>query len=186
MRSFQIGQRLGLLGSLGARTFAALDEYHDGRLSANWLVLEKVGRMDLDQYRPTSETEASECILSLARWMAEWHAWGIDHLDLKAGNIRMDDRNGVYRFWLIDLGDIRFRRKLRDSSRIRALVQLNASLSDEAFSLVARRAALDKYLERLPFSGTRTQDLITSIVEDSLNRNHHWKGLGCPGEVVSR
>jgi hypothetical protein len=117
--------------------------------------------------------------VALARWIAEWHAWGIEHLDLKAGNIRVDDRNGEFRFWLIDLGDIRFRRRLSDTARRRALVQLNASLADEAFPLTARLAALDDYLERLPFDGLRKKDLVESIARRSQARNHRWRGIGC-------
>ena len=179
LRSFRSGQRLSLIGRLGARTFAALEERSALGRGASWLIVENVGRFDLDEYRPTSEEAARTCCLALARWVAEWHAWGIEHLDLKAGNIRVDDRNGEFRFWLIDLGDIRFRRRLSDSARRKALVQLNASLTDDAFSLSARLAALNDYVERLPFHGIRQHELVESIAKMSQARNHRWRGVGC-------
>jgi len=178
-RSFRSGQRLSLLGPLGARTFAALEERSARGPATSWLIVESVGSFDLDEYRPASEEAARTCSLALARWVAEWHAWGIEHLDLKAGNIRVDDRNGEFRFWLIDLGDIRFRRRLGDSARRKALVQLNASLADDAFPPSARLAALDDYVERLPFRGVRQRELVESIARLSQVRNHRWRGVGC-------
>jgi tRNA A-37 threonylcarbamoyl transferase component Bud32 len=179
LRSFRRGQRLSLLGSLGARTFAALEERRAGHRASTWLILESVGRFDLDEYQPASEEDARRCSVALARWIAEWHAWGIEHLDLKAGNIRIDDRNGEFRFWLIDLVDIRFRRRLSDAARRRALAQLNASIADDAFPLSARLAALDDYVERLPFRNVGKQESLESIARLSQARNHRWRGVGC-------
>ena len=104
---------------------------------------------------------------------------GVDHRDLKAGNIRVDDRDGEFRFWLIDLEDLRIRRRVGDAARRRALVQLNASLADEAFSPRSRVLGLDAYLERLPFEGTRRNVLTRAIARDSIARNHRWRGVDC-------
>jgi len=179
LRGFRIGQRLALLGSLGARPLAALDKRSRGLPEESWLIMQSVGRCDLDAYRPGCEREARRCAIALARWIAEWQVWGIDHRDLKAGNIRVDDRDGKFRFWLIDLEDVRFRRCVDDAARRRALVQLNASLSDEAFSLRSRLLGLDAYLERLPFEGIQRDAFTRAIARDSLARNHHWRGADC-------
>jgi len=179
LRGFRIGQRLALLGSLGARPLAALDQRSRGLPEKSWLIMQSVGLCDLDAYRPRCEREARRCAIALARWIAEWQAWGIEHRDLKAGNIRVDDREGRFRFWLIDLEDLRFRSRVDDAARRRALVQLNASLADEAFSLRSRLLGLDAYLERLPFEGARRNALARAIARDSIARNHHWRGDDC-------
>ncbi|MEE8164535.1 MAG: lipopolysaccharide kinase InaA family protein, partial [Myxococcota bacterium] len=179
LRGFRIGQRLALLGSLSARPLAALEERNRGRPVQSWLIMQSVGLCDLDAYRPHCEREARRCAIALARWIAEWQVWGIDHRDLKAGNIRVDDRDGEFRFWLIDLEDVRFRRRVSDAARRRALVQLNSSLADEAFSLRSRLLGLDAYLKRLPFEGTQRNALARAIARDSVARNHHWRGDDC-------
>ena len=178
-RGFRAGQRLALLGEIAARPLAALDERRHGLPMSSWLILQHVGQSDLDHFRPDGEQAALRCLVDLARWIAEWHAWGIDHRDLKAGNIRIEARGDSFRFWLIDLEDLRLRAKLGDAARCRALVQLNASLADEAFSLSARKLALDAYVERLPFRRRCREALLREIARKSLERNHHWRGGGC-------
>jgi tRNA A-37 threonylcarbamoyl transferase component Bud32 len=177
-REFRSGQRLALLGALGAKPLAAVEERPARRPVTSWLILERVGIEDLDRYQPRSEEDAQRCCVELAAWIAEWHAWGIDHLDLKASNIRIDDREDTFRFWLVDLGDLRFRRHLSDAARLRALIQLNASLADEAFSLEARKRGLDDYRERLPFKRLDRDELIEAITRRSLARKHRWQALG--------
>jgi len=185
-RSFRRGQRLALLGTIGARPLASIEESRTGAPALSWLILESVGRCDLDQYQPASQEDAECCGIALARWIAEWHAWGIDHRDLKASNIRIDkDRDG-FRFWLIDLEDIRFRRSVGDEARLRSLVQLNASLDDDVFSLETRKAALDAYLTRLPFGRRNARKLIESIPARSVARRHRWQGRGCGAAESSR
>jgi tRNA A-37 threonylcarbamoyl transferase component Bud32 len=178
-RDFERGQRLAFLGSLCATPLAALDEFRNGRRAADWLLLENVGSEDLDAYRPRDSESARRCLVQLAHWVAEWHAWGVDHRDLKASNIRVDDREGAFRFWLIDVGDIRLRRRVHDRARLRALVQLNASLADEAFDVETRRDAVHHYLDRLPIAGEADATLIQRIARQSLSRRHRWFGEGC-------
>ena len=179
LRSFRMGQRLALLGTLAARPLGALEEREPQRPQTSWLFLEKVGQRDLDRYRPATESAARRCCEALADWIAEWQAWGIEHRDLKASNIRIDDRDGHFRFWLVDLEDIRLRRRPSDRSRLRALVQLNASLADDAFSATARKHGLDRYLDRLPFAGSNRRELVATLAQRSLARQHRWQGLGC-------
>lgn len=181
-RAFRIGQQLALLGELGARPLAALDQRSGGpgggAARASWLLLESVGAHDLDRFRPETAERAERLMIHLAQWVAEWHAWGVDHLDLKAGNIRVSDAEDRFRFWLVDLEDIRFRKRIPDAARFRALVQLNASLADEAFSLGARARGLDAYARRLPFRRWRDAALAQRIGRASLARQHRWRGEG--------
>lgn len=179
MRAFRRGQKLAILGELSARPLAALERRRGGVPVESWLILESVGEMDLDRFRARDEAHGIRFARSLARWIAELHAWGIDHLDLKASNIRVDDSGETPRFWLIDLEDIRFRRRMRDATRRRALIQLNASLGDDAMSLAARRAALTAYLERLPFKGVDDATVAPEIARASVDRAHRWRGKKC-------
>ncbi len=180
-RSFFRGQRLALLGELAARPVAALDERRWGLARTSWLVLERVGELDLDAWRPDDAESARRCAVALAEWIAEWQAWGIEHRDLKAGNVRISNGEEGWRFWLVDLEDLRFRRRPSSRARLRALVQLNASLADEAFPVEARLEALEAYLSRLPITGRNAHDLAPELVRRSVARGHRFRGEGCSG-----
>ena len=182
-RAYRMGQQLCLLGSLSARPLAYLEDPRGFGPYSNWLFLEKVGTVDLDRFQPESEARAHQCAAELMRWIAGWQAWGIEHLDLKGSNIRIDASGPAFRFWLIDLEDVRFRRRpLPDRARFRALTQLGASLSDEAFSSAARRHGLETYLGRLPFARSSQDSWRAALVRETKARNHRWRGLDCnPG-----
>ena len=67
---------------------------------------------------------------SKARWLARWgdwvaenHAAGLSHRDLKGGNIRLDIGPDQIRFWLVDLEDLRGPSELSDDARLHALSQ---------------------------------------------------------------
>lgn len=179
-RAFRAGQQLSLLGRISARPLAFLEDRSGFGPYSNWLFLEKVGQQDLDAFQPGSEEEAQRCAKALVQWVAEWQAWGIEHRDLKASNIRIEVTKEEVRFWLIDLEDVRLTgHALSDRSRFRSLVQLGASLPDNAFSLEARRLALSAYLERLPFARSNSPSWRAALVRASLARQHRWKGVGC-------
>jgi hypothetical protein len=107
--------------------------------------------------------------------LADGHAWGLSHRDLKASNIRVAIRAEAIQFWLIDLEDLSGPRHLSDEARLHALSQLNASLSDEAMSIEARLAALEIYESRVPFRRTQ-ESAATLIARRSLARAHRWRG----------
>lgn len=178
-RAFRAGQRRGLLSDDAARPLAYLDECRFGLPIRSWLVIEKVGLEDLDQLVPVDPASEGRVANALGVWLADAHAWGLSHRDLKGGNIRVTLRPDSVRFWLIDLEDLNGPNELSEESRLRALCQLNASLSDEAFSLEARAGALDRYLARAPFATKDTKTIASEIARRSLERGHRWRGHGC-------
>lgn len=177
-RAFHQGQRFGLLCDRAARPLAYLEERRFGLPVRSWLVLEEVGESDLDQLIPQTEAIANRVAKALGSWLAEGHSWGLSHRDQKASNIRVTITPRSIRFWLIDLEDLIGPKECSEQARLHALSQLNASLSDEAFGLDARLAALDHYLAQAPDSIARDGAMI-QIVKQSLARQHRWRGQGC-------
>lgn len=164
--------------------------------TASWLVLERVGDLDLDRHRPVNAAAALALATALADWLAELHAAGLGHADLKASNLRIALDHDVARFWLVDLEDLTGPTRLRDAERLKALVQLNASLADEDLPIAAREAALARYLERLPFEDPRLDfaGARREIARRARARRHRFRGEGCAcvadlddgGEAISR
>jgi tRNA A-37 threonylcarbamoyl transferase component Bud32 len=177
-RAFTTAQRLALIAPIACRALAFVDARRAGLPWRSWLLLESVGDEDLDRFRPASRQEARACARALGAWLAERHAWGLQHRDLKASNLRVARTDEGFRFWWIDLEDVRIGRRVRESERVRALVQLNASLVDDGFRPEARRAAFEAYHERLPFESDLDR-IRERIVSSSLARSHRWRGEDC-------
>jgi len=174
-RAFHAGQASGLLSKRAARPLAFLEKRRFGLPLYSLLVLEKVGDEDLDHVSPNSPEAETRLACALGEWLADGHAWGLSHRDLKAGNIRVAIRGEAIQFWLIDLEDLSGPKHLSDEARLHALSQLNASLSDEAMSIEARLAALEIYESRVPFRRTN-ENAATLIARRSLARAHRWRG----------
>lgn len=180
-RAFHKGQRASLLGDRAARPLAYVEERRLGLALRSWLVIERVGEIDLDCITPESPELARRIALALGAWLAEAHSWGLSHRDLKAGNVRVTIRDTSIDFWLIDLEDLTGPTNLTDDARRHSLSQLNASLSDEAFGLDARREALEAYLAHVPFKAEKSDaaGIAAQIARQSLARGHRWRGIGC-------
>ena len=189
-RAFRKGSREQLLLARSARPLAYLEERTVGLPGASWLVLERVGDSDLDQVRPATADDARELALAFGDWLADLHALGLGHADLKGSNLRVGRRAEnpivspariVCEFWLVDLEDLIEPAALGDEARLTALAQLNASLPDEHFDLAARDAALARYLMRLPFENPQLdfEGARREIARRSLARGHRWRGEGC-------
>ena len=180
-RAFHKGQRASLLSDRAARPLAYLEERRLGLTIRSWLVVEKVGEIDLDCIVPESRELECRIASTLGAWLAEAHSWGLSHRDLKAGNIRVTIRDTSIDFWLIDLEDLTGPRDLTDDARRHALSQLNASLADEAFGIDARREALEAYLARAPLTDENIDapGIAAEIARQSLERRHRWRGIGC-------
>jgi len=176
-RAFRRGQANALLSDWSPRPLAYLERHRLGLPRLGWLVLEKVGDEDLDRYEPKSPDEARRIACALGGWLAEAHAWGLRHRDLKAGNLRIEIRGDAIRFWLIDLEDLDEPSDPTHASHVRALAQLNASLDDAAFGVDARIEGLDAYLRRTRFADAPA--LRREIARRSLAREHRWRGEGC-------
>jgi tRNA A-37 threonylcarbamoyl transferase component Bud32 len=65
---------------------------------------------------------------ALAGWLRALHARGVEHRDLKGSNLLVRERGEGFEFFLVDLAEVRFSRRIREARRLEALAQLNASM----------------------------------------------------------
>lgn len=114
---------------------------------------------------------------ALARLVTRLHRRGVIHGDLKASHVYLGWRERRLEARLIDLEGVRFRPRLRDRSRIRALAELNASLPDSIADDLRCRA-FARCAAAVPFDRGR-ETALREIVAVSLRRNHRWTGAGC-------
>jgi hypothetical protein len=103
------------------------------------------------------------------------HRRGVDHGDLQASHI-YGLATGAPQ--VIDLEGVRFRRRLDDDARLRALAELNASLPEAALPATARCELFRCYATALPFAMPRERAL-RELVRRSLARRHAWSGRDC-------
>ena len=177
-RAFHAGQASGLLTKRAARPLAFLEERRFGLPMKSLLVLEKVGDEDLDRVLPSSPEAEHRLACALGEWLAEGHAWGLSHRDLKASNIRVAIQTDSIQFWMIDLEDLSGPAARSEEVRLHSLSQLNASLADSTFGIEARLAALEIYQARVPFVH-RHRSVAGEIAQRSLARAHRWHGDDC-------
>ncbi len=178
-RAFFAGQASALLSDRAARPLAFLEKRRFGLPIHSLLVLEKVGNEDLDGVPESSPECQRRLARSLGEWLAEGHAWGLSHRDLKASNIRVTIRPASIEFWMVDLEDLRGPKDLSEKARLEALSQLNASLADESMSVDARLLLLATYQSRCPFSSGK-ESPARAIARRSLARAHRWRGDEAP------
>ena len=177
-RAFRAGQTRALISNRVARPLAYLEERRFGLPWQSWLVLERVGDTDLDRFVPGDPETALRVARALGEWLADEHAWGLSHRDMKGSNLRLSVHPESVRFWMVDLEDLMPPSALSERSRLQPLSQLNASLADETFPATTRREALDAYDRRLPFSRDQTE-IGKLIAMKSLAREHRWQGKDC-------
>jgi len=173
-RAWLGGHGLEARGVGAARPLAFLERRRLGLPVTSLVVLE-----DLRPAQPadTSTLEPRAVVEACGRLAQALHRRGVDHGDLKASHVYVRaDADGIAT-WLLDLDGVRFRGRLDDERRLRALAQLNASLPDR-FPDAARLAAFRRYAGALPFrSGSR--DALHQVVTRSLTRSHRWSGASC-------
>jgi len=122
----------------------------------------------------------TEVLRALTKLMLRLHERNVDHMDMKAGNIFFHIEPSGVRTFLIDLEDVRFRKRLSDSKRVLALAQLNASLGKD-YPDRERCAWFRRYAWRYPFRDNA--DALREIVRISLARQHYWRGEDCAEAV---
>ncbi|MEZ4332916.1 MAG: lipopolysaccharide kinase InaA family protein [Myxococcota bacterium] len=182
-RAFRKGRLDRLVAPRAPTPLAFVEAIRARGATTSWLVLEHVGEVDLDRHRPATARAARSIAVDFADWLAELHAAGLGHRDLKGSNVRVALDGDAPRFWLVDLADLTGPARLRDDARLQALVELNASLADEDWPVAARVAALARYVDRLPFDDPRL-DLATArreIARRARTRHHRFRGEGCGG-----
>jgi tRNA A-37 threonylcarbamoyl transferase component Bud32 len=186
-RAWRAGYGLEARGLRAALPLAYVEERRLGFLPVrSALVLE-----DLRPMRPASDldpasADAPELPAALCGLALRLHRLGVDHGDLKASHVFVGA--GGRDLALIDLDRVRFRRRLRDQRRLRALAQLNASLPDELCAAEPRCRAFLRYAAALPFSGgARAREAaLERVVRESLARRHRWRGVGCERAAQAR
>ena len=114
------------------------------------------------------------------RLLLALHRRGVDHGDLQASHLFGFDVPV-----LIDLEGVRFRARLRDEARLRALAELNASLDESVLSTAQRCSVFARYAHALPFS-MPAQRALREVVRRSIARDHVWQGRDCSLEEEVR
>jgi len=182
-RAFRRGQRDRLISDRSAPALAFLERRRLGLPLESWLFMDEVGEHDLDQYRPRTPQEAESIAREVARWLAAQHLQGLGHRDAKGGNLRLtidaptaSAPSPKPQLWFVDLEDLTGPASISISTRQKALVQLNASLSDELYPNEARKRALVDYAEALPFEAS-IEEVIKTIARESRARGHRWRGV---------
>ena len=145
---------------------------------ASWIVLEDVrpaipASFALEQ----AAIDAEPVIDALAHFVIALHRAHVDHGDLKGTHLLLQRSADDLAVRVIDLEGVRFPRRLRESRRLGALAELNASLPD-AYPAQLRRRAFRRYAAALPLRGGWRASM-QRIVRDSLAREHRWTGADC-------
>jgi len=169
-----------------ALPYAFLEQRRLGLPIRSWVILQDL--------RPAAEAafaverglaRAPEVVATLWDLVVRLHRRGVDHGDLKGTHVFVRraaaPRAGRLEPFLIDLEGVRFREHLPARRRLRALVQLNASLPD-SFSATLRCQAWERYCRALGWPGSR-EHMLRRVVRASLARHHRWTGRGCAAAV---
>lgn len=184
-RAWQAAHALEALGVATPRPLAWLERFEGASQVSSLFVMEDLGHGHAADAAAAHEGPDAPDAASRARALVDLlvalHEADVHHRDLKGGNVVFvpDDRPGArHRAALLDLEDVRLRRGLSEQQRVKGLVQLNASVPDDAMSAALRRRALARYAARLPFS--RPDDaVLAQIVDDSRARHHRWTARDC-------
>ncbi len=179
-RAWRAGHGLLARGISAATPLAYLERTRFGVRVASWLLLEDLRpALPVDRLSPgqIDRSALGETLLAL---VVQLHRHGVSHGDLQASHVmvRAEGSPAALRGSLIDLEGLRFRRRLSERERIRALAQLNASLGDEWLSADERRLLFERYVRALPFRADPPA-VLARVVAISLDRHHAWLGAGC-------
>jgi hypothetical protein len=176
-RAWRGGHGLLHRGIGAARPLAFLERRVVGIPIASLLVLEDL-RPDWPADSPRPGADLAFVLGVLAHLAATLRLQGVDHGDLKGGNVYLGERlGGTIEARLIDLDRVVFRRRVSERKAIRALAQLNASLPD-VYPAAARCVAFARYTRAIPFS-IGPERARSAVVAQSLTRQHRWSGAGC-------
>ncbi|HME69832.1 MAG TPA: lipopolysaccharide kinase InaA family protein [Myxococcota bacterium] len=176
-RAWRGGHGLLQRGIGAARPLAFFERRVFGVPTASLVVLEDL-RPDWPADCPRPGADLAGVLPVLARLAARLRLQGVDHGDLKGGNVYLrEGPGGALEARLIDLESVVFPWRVGERRAIRALAQLNASLPD-AYPALARCAAFELYARAAPFSLGREQAR-SAVIAESLARGHRWTGRGC-------
>jgi len=174
-RAWRAGHGLLVRGIGAARPLAFVEHRHFGVPRDSWVVLEDVG--GAGDALQVSSTDPDAVLDALGDLLRRLHRREVEHGDLKATHVFIELGHGRPQARLVDLEGVRFRRRLTDTDRLRALAELNASLPDR----IPARARLDlwrRYVAFHPFA-QGPGDALDAVVRQSLERGHRWSGADC-------
>ncbi|MFQ5417094.1 MAG: lipopolysaccharide kinase InaA family protein [Myxococcota bacterium] len=176
-RAWRGGHGLRTRGVAAATPCAYIERRWLGLPVGSAVVLEDLRALHRADRCPPGFAEPAEIVDALIRLALRLHRQSIVHGDLKASHVLLGRADGRLETRVIDLEGVRFRSRLRDAPRIRALAELNASLPD-AIDDSLRCRAFERYAGALPFDCGAAQAR-RAIVDRSLARRHRWTGRGC-------
>ena len=176
-RGWRGGHGLRIRGIDAAQPIAFLERRRLGLPDGSYLFLEDLSAAPTADDGAADGPADEDVVDALTRLALDLHRRGVVHGDLKASHVFLEPRGPRLEPRLIDLEGVRFPRRLTDRQRIRALAELNASLSD-AIPDALRHRAFARYAGQLPFRGD-PKDALRRIVELSMARAHRWSGTGC-------
>lgn len=65
---------------------------------------------------------------TFARWVAQLHLRGLYHQDMKASNILVSERNGIWDFYLLDMEDVALEMRVTEKKLLKSFTQLHTSI----------------------------------------------------------
>ncbi|MCZ6464435.1 MAG: hypothetical protein O7A09_08855 [Proteobacteria bacterium] len=176
-RAWVAGHGLAARGIAAATPLAFLERRRLGIPVASVVLLEDLRPAPAANEPGPEPADLCEALLELA---LQLHRRQVIHGDLQALHVYLVPRDGSVHPTLIDLEGVRFRSRLRDRDRLRALAELNASLADDRIPPRERRRAFARSCRALPFrAGER--GALREVVRLSRARHHAWRGDGCDG-----
>jgi hypothetical protein len=176
-RAWLGGHGLRRRGIAAARPYAFVERRRFGLPVASAAVFEDLrSAAPADRCVP-SVASPGQVVDALAQLATRLHCSGAVHGDLKASHVFLERRGRRLEARPIDLEGVRFRPRLGDRERIRALAELNASLPD-SIADGPRCRAFARCAAALPFDRGR-EAALREVVAVSLRRDHRWTGAGC-------
>jgi tRNA A-37 threonylcarbamoyl transferase component Bud32 len=180
-RGWRAGHGLLARGIGAAQPLAYLERRALGLPVRSFLVLEDAE--PAPDALAAVHAKPADVLDALVRLLVALHRRGVDHGDLKATHVFLRDGPRGLEPLLVDLEGVRFPRRLPEARRLRALVELNASLPD-VFPAQLRCAAFARYARAHPFA-EGSERALRAVLAESLARRHRFQGKGCALAAVA-
>jgi hypothetical protein len=182
-RSFDAARHFLQAGIQTARPLAVIEKRCCGILQESFFLMEDISSLPgMPEYiarnfsPPLSKDllrRKKQFIEDFARFLREVHQKGVYQTDFKTTNIFVEEfPGGTTGFWLVDLDQVVFSRRVSLRRRLKNLCQLNTSLP-AVITLEDRLRFYRSYWEKTRLD-TRDRKVIAEILRASQKRNPHW------------